>query len=429
MEITLNKVFCHLMAVLLSGLIVLIMLPAVAVPAFSAQGSNLTPVAYVTNSLVNNIVAVIDLTNNKVITTFPVGTSPAGLALSPDQSRLYVAESGDNTLTVINTSTNTVAATISVGNSPYAVAVSPDGKNVYVSNNQDNTVSIIDATTDKVTGTVKVGESPWGIKTNPLTGDVYVLNQYDGTVSVISGSNVKAVIPVGDTPAIGLAVSPDGARLYVANVNSNNVSVIDTASDTVVSSIDLGNSPDGVAFSPDGRYVYVTVLGDQVVSVIQASNNNVINSFNVHFPASVAVKPDGKAIYVSDITDGRLVALDASNGSELANISFGDYLSDIAVASINISAFMPEGTPTPSANASVTPSPSASPTPTSSPSVHPTTARPTDQTPYQYPTYNPGTVTPPADATPSSKPSAGFEGWLALLGVIGAIFIVLRKDQ
>lgn len=428
MEITFKKVLCHLSAVFISGLIILIMSPTV-VMAFSAPGSNLTPVAYVTNSLVNNIVAVVDLTSNKVVTTFQVGTGPAGLALSPDQSRLYVAESGDNTLTVINTSTNTVVATIPVGHSPFAVAVSPDGKKVYVSNNGDNTISIIDTAMDQVTGTINVGESPWGIKTNPRTGDVYVLNQYDGTVSVIEGGSIKAVIPVGDTPAIGLAVSPDGARLYVANVNSNNVSIIDTANNTVISSINLGNSPDGVAFSPDGKYIYVTNLGDQNISVIQASDNNIINSFNARFPASVAVKPDGKALYVSDVTDGRLVAIDASNGSELANISFGDYVSDIAVASIDLSSFMPGGLPTPTANASMTPTPSVSPGPTSSPSVHPNTIWPTEQTPYQYPTFSPGTVTPPAASTPSSKPSGGFEVWLALLGVIGAIFIVSRKDQ
>ncbi len=89
------------------------------------------------------------------------------------------------------------------------------------------------------------------------TAYVYVTNDNDSTVSVIdpAGNTVVATVPVGSGP-IGVAVSPNGRRVYVANLcgtgtyNSTNigaVSVIDAASNTVVATVTVGNGPYGVA--------------------------------------------------------------------------------------------------------------------------------------------------------------------------------------
>ena len=61
---------------------------------------------------------------------------------------------------------------------------------------------------------------------------------------------------VGSGP-YGVAVSPDGTKVYVANDNSNTVSVIDTATNTVTATVPVGSYPSGVAVSPDGTKVYV----------------------------------------------------------------------------------------------------------------------------------------------------------------------------
>jgi YVTN family beta-propeller protein len=62
---------------------------------------------------------------------------------------------------------------------------------------------------------------------------------------------------VGNQP-FGVAVTPDGSKVYVANEVSASVSVIDTATNTVVGTIPVGNFPIGVAVIPDGSKVYVT---------------------------------------------------------------------------------------------------------------------------------------------------------------------------
>lgn len=75
-------------------------------------------------------------------------------------------------------------------------------------------------------------------------------------------------IPVGSAP-LGVAITPDGARAYVANWLAGTVSVINT-SDNTVTAIDLpvGGSPAGIAITPDGLRAYVTNHGSTTVSVI-----------------------------------------------------------------------------------------------------------------------------------------------------------------
>ncbi len=87
----------------------------------------------------------------------------------------------------------------------------------------------------------------------PASADpfAYVANFSSDTVSVIdtATNTVVAIVPVGSSPG-GVAVTPDGAFAYVTNFSSANVSVIDTATNAVVATVGVGNNPAGVAVSP-----------------------------------------------------------------------------------------------------------------------------------------------------------------------------------
>lgn len=92
-----------------------------------------------------------------------------------------------------------------------------------------------------------VGESPLGITVTPDGSKVYVTNSGSNNVSVIDTATniVTATVPVGNDP-VGVAVTPEGTRIYIANSGSNSVSVIDTITNTVTATVDVGNNP--VAF-------------------------------------------------------------------------------------------------------------------------------------------------------------------------------------
>ena len=99
-----------------------------------------------------------------VIASIPVGSSPSGVAVTPDGGKVYVTNTGTGespgTVSVISTATDTVIATIGVGFGPTGIAVTPDGSKVYVANLLSNTVSVINAASDTVTATIPVGNFP-----------------------------------------------------------------------------------------------------------------------------------------------------------------------------------------------------------------------------------------------------------------------------
>ena len=96
----------------------------------------------------------------------------------------------------------------------------------------------------------------------PGAAKVYVTNMVSGTVSVIDPRRLRVTrtIEVGTEP-FGCALSPDGRKLYVTNQSQNTISVISTRLDRVVDTIrNVGVKPHGIAVSPDGDKLYVTQL-------------------------------------------------------------------------------------------------------------------------------------------------------------------------
>ena len=203
------------------------------------------------------------------VTSITVGSAPSGVAVSPDGSSVWVANSGNgsgNTISRINTSTNLVTDTITVGSAPVGVAVSPDGSSVWVTNENDDTVSRVSATAPyAVTNTITVGALPLFLAVSPDGSSVWVTNRgsNDGTtVSRINTSTnlVTDTITVGSAP-VGVAVSPDGSSVWVANSGGgigNTISRINTSTNLVTNTITVGSGPIGVAISPDGSSVWVT---------------------------------------------------------------------------------------------------------------------------------------------------------------------------
>lgn len=159
-------------------------------------------------------------------------------------------------------------------------------------------------------GDVQTGEGALGVAVT--NNRAYVVNGDDGTVSVVDTINrVKITdVAVGDLPQ-GVVVTPDGKKVYVSNMGSNSISVIDTASNTVTSTIDLEDrSPQLMAISPNGRTLYVTtavvdpedenlVLSSQITKISTTTNRVTGSVRNVGLvPYAIAVSPNGSKIYV-----------------------------------------------------------------------------------------------------------------------------------
>jgi YVTN family beta-propeller protein len=105
-------------------------------------------------------VSVIATANNTVVATIPVGSGPAGVAVTPDGSKVYVTTFGGSggAVSVIDTASNTVIAIPLGSTEPFGVAVTPDGSKVYVAL---DTVSVIATASNTVIGSpISVGSDP-----------------------------------------------------------------------------------------------------------------------------------------------------------------------------------------------------------------------------------------------------------------------------
>jgi YVTN family beta-propeller protein len=143
------------------------------------------------------------------------------------------------------------------------IILSPDDRFVWVANPDNNSVTVINVggDLDVKVAEILVGAEPQCVAITPDGLKVYVTNMGSGTVSVINAvtGQVFRVIPVGTEP-FGCALTPDGTKLYVANFSSDTVSVINTVTDTLARTIALPASnpkPRGVASTASGK-VYVT---------------------------------------------------------------------------------------------------------------------------------------------------------------------------
>ncbi|MGB9930086.1 MAG: DUF7507 domain-containing protein, partial [Methanosarcina sp.] len=231
----------------------------------------------------SNTVSVIDTATNTVVTTVGVGNYPVGVAVSPDETKVYVTNYFDNSISVIDATTNTVATIINTENNPEGIIVSPDGTKLYVINYGSNTVSVFDAATTNIIFTVNVGVNPVGVAFSPDGTKVYVTNEKNENVSVINTTTNSVVdsIVVGSYP-YGVVVSPDGTKVYVTNYHSSTVSVINTTNNTIIATINGASAYEGgIDITPDGTRVYATNYYNNSIIVIDTATNEIIDTVPV----------------------------------------------------------------------------------------------------------------------------------------------------
>lgn len=273
----------------------------------------------------DNTVSVIDTGADTVVATVPVGQDPWGVAVGPNGSFVYTADTATGTVSFVDTSTNTVVNTASVGVAPFGLAIDPSGSRLYVGNNTSSTVSVVSTATAAVTSTIPITGGAFGVAAHPAGFKVYVANPAADQVSVIGTftNTVIDTIALGDDPR-GIAINPAGTRVYVANLGSNTVSVVDPATDAVVDTVAVGSGPDGIAVSPNGTRVYVTNYFDDTVSAIDATTNTVIATIPVgDSPLGVCVHPVEPKAYVANGGAGTVSVIDTDSNTELYQVSVG----------------------------------------------------------------------------------------------------------
>lgn len=204
----------------------------------------------------DDALAVVDLTERRVVDTIAICDGPHGLRLRPDEREIWVACTDSGELGIVDLARGEMVGRVGVGQAPVQVGFTPDGRRVYATLGDEDAVAAVDVGARRVRARIPVGRNPVQLHAAPDGRLVYVANQGaaerpDDTVSVVDTATdaVTATVTTG-AGAHGVAVSGDGALVFVTNTFAGTLSTIDVGAQRVVRTVDVGRLPGGVTWSP-----------------------------------------------------------------------------------------------------------------------------------------------------------------------------------
>jgi YVTN family beta-propeller protein len=249
-------------------------------------------------SIGSNSVTFIDTATNAVKHVTYVGRSPHEAFFTPDGREVWVTVRGENYISVIDGKTFAEKTRIITPSGPGMQIFSPDGKYGYICSSFNPETDVVSVVNHKIVAKVKqespfcpnIAATPDGnqvwftlkdvgktqvfnarppfnliktIDTGPITNHVNFAHTAKGTFAyvTIGGLNqVKvfrtddfsqvATIPVGSLPH-GVWPSGDGSRIYVGLENADALAAIDTATNTVIANVPIGQAPQAIAYVPN----------------------------------------------------------------------------------------------------------------------------------------------------------------------------------
>jgi DNA-binding beta-propeller fold protein YncE len=212
---------------------------------------------------------------------------------------------------------------LGIDESPYAagVAISPSGSRLVVANLENDSVSVVDLVKRQVASEVVLipgngqvgGEFPYWVT---LVGETtaYVSCQRDREVDRIdlAEGRVTRRIPVGGQPT-KMTANKRGSRLFVANANSDSITVVSLPDGAILSQLStgisgqsglMGSNPNGVELAPDEKTLYVTLGGNNALAIFDLEDGRASRLRGLvptgFYPQAVAVSESGGFLYVAN---------------------------------------------------------------------------------------------------------------------------------
>ena len=243
---------------------------------------------------------VLDLDRRVVARTISLAPfrRPHGIAFLPGDSLLVVTAEADQAVLVVRFGEGTVARTIATEQAgSHMVSVTADGRMAYTANIGSGSLTELDLAAGRATRTLPVAPRTEGVAVVPDGREVWVGSNTQHTVTVI---DTRTWAPVDTMSAPGLpyriAISADGRTAVVPNPQEHVVRVFDVATRTQRRAIRMagggaeGAQPVGVTLSPDGRRVFVALQGTGEVAMVDLESGAEL----ARFP--VGAGPDGLAV-------------------------------------------------------------------------------------------------------------------------------------
>lgn len=281
---------------------------------------------------------------------------------------LFVANEDDGTISVLNANNMAVIGVIDLEDKavlpknkkmimPHNIQVAPDGKTVWVTGmpmdeGDENQVIVIDANKRKIKERILVGKGHH-------LAHVVLDNECRYAYVTANESNLVIKINVAKLEKdsyydLGYGHKPHGLRyyngkLYVANMDSKSVSIIDVSSGQI-EEISLGGIAVQTAVTPDGRYVYVSLFDTKEVARIDLSTkvvSKILLPTEAQGPIQLYATPNSKLLYVCDqggllgrpMSD-KVYVIDVASSAIVSTIVTGNKAHGVVVDEMGVNAFI-----------------------------------------------------------------------------------------
>lgn len=237
----------------------------------------------------NDLVIVIDASNNSIIGNVSVGYLPEAIADDPTDATVLALAWGSDDAWAISTRSQTVVDVFGSGPTPDGIAYDSANGNLYVAEDYQPTVLAVSAETGLVVGRIQIGNFPknyvWArsdIVYDGARDELFVSDDYGDKVAVLSPAINRVVanisLPVGSDPS-GLAYDPTDGEMFVADFGSGDLSVINDTNDSVVATVSVGVAVDpyNLVYDPITREVFDANWGGGV-TVVSVPSNRIVTT-------------------------------------------------------------------------------------------------------------------------------------------------------
>jgi YVTN family beta-propeller protein len=254
-----------------------------------------------------------------VIARWPAAGGPQLPLAAPDGS-VCVTGSSTGTLTIATPRRGGYSErNVEVGACPHDPLLDGDGAHVLVPCAGSGELVRVRISDGRVVGRTRVGEGPSHLARR-ADGRVYCANSWDGTVACVGRNGEHIASAASGRWAHAIDITPDGARVFVANFLDDTVAVFDAESLERLALLPTGPYPHGLDVSPDGRYAVVTAFGGGEVQVLDAAARRELGRVAVGLGSSHTAFCAGMA-WVGCSVDDHIARLDLAKLSSTRQIS------------------------------------------------------------------------------------------------------------